>query len=73
MAFETLHYMKHKKFEKSGFMALTLDMSKAYDRVEWSFMECLLRRMGFHDNWVALVMECVDTRFCTHNLILKDG
>ena len=31
MAFETLHYMKHHQTGKSGFMALKLDMSKAYD------------------------------------------
>lgn len=34
MAFETLHYMKHHQSGKLGFMALKLDMSKAYDRVE---------------------------------------
>ena len=34
MAFETLHYMKHHQNGKSGFMALKLDMSKAYNRVE---------------------------------------
>ena len=34
MAFETLHYMRHHQNGKSGFMALKLDMSKAYDWVE---------------------------------------
>ena len=35
VAFETLHHMKMKKTGKNGFMAMKLDMSKAYDRVEW--------------------------------------
>ena len=34
IAFETLHHMKTQCSGKIGFMALKLDMSKAYDRVE---------------------------------------
>nr|XP_023881744.1 uncharacterized protein LOC111994118 [Quercus suber] len=59
MAFETLHYMKHHQSGKSGFMALKLDMSKAYDRVEWKYLELIMKGMGFADRWVALMMECI--------------
>ena len=59
MAFETLHYMKTQQNGSAGFMAVKLDMSKTYDRVEWSFLECLLRKMGFHNSWVDLMMECI--------------
>ena len=61
MTFETLHYMKHHQTGSSGFMALKLDMSKAYDRVEWKFLELVMKRMGFVENWVALMMECIST------------
>jgi len=37
VAYETLHHMKTKNSGKIGSMALKLDMSKAYDRVEWVF------------------------------------
>ena len=61
LAFETLHYMKHHQTGKLGFMALKLNMSKAYDRVEWAYLEALMRRIGFSDRWVALIMECIMT------------
>ena len=42
-------------------MALKMDMSKAYDRVEWLFLEKILLKMGFQALWVALIMECIST------------
>ena len=47
IAFETLHHMKTNCIGKKGFMALKMDMSKAYDRVEWIFLEKILLKMGF--------------------------
>ena len=47
VAFETLHYLKSKRREKSGFMALKLDTSKAYDRVGWIFLEKIMEKLGF--------------------------
>uniref|UniRef100_A0A2N9I5D1 Reverse transcriptase domain-containing protein n=1 Tax=Fagus sylvatica TaxID=28930 RepID=A0A2N9I5D1_FAGSY len=39
VAFETLHHMHNNKLGREGAMALKLDMSKAYDRVEWRYLE----------------------------------
>lgn len=61
VAFEALHSMNTRLKGRQGYMALKLDMSKAYDRVEWDFMETIMRRLGFHDRWVDLIMVCVQT------------
>ena len=39
VALETLYYMRNHSMSKFGFIALKLDMSKAYDRVKWKYME----------------------------------
>lgn len=42
-------------------MAVKTDMSKTYDRLEWSFIELVLKRLGFDKKWVGLIMQCVNT------------
>lgn len=42
-------------------MALKLDLSKAYDRVRWSFLEDTMRHLGFNDRWIHWVMHYVTT------------
>ncbi|CAH9130680.1 unnamed protein product [Cuscuta epithymum] len=61
VAFETHHYLKRKSAGKEGYVAIKLDMSKAYDRVSWRFLEAALKALGFDDRWTHLVIECVST------------
>jgi len=40
-------------------VGLKLDMSKAYNRVEWTFLEAIMWKLGFDARWIRLVMVCV--------------
>uniref|UniRef100_A0A803PJF5 Reverse transcriptase n=1 Tax=Cannabis sativa TaxID=3483 RepID=A0A803PJF5_CANSA len=60
VAQEVLHTIKHKK-GKGGLMAIKTDMSKAYDRLEWSFLLRVLRANGFSSLVCNLIMQCVTT------------
>ncbi|XP_042956302.1 uncharacterized protein LOC122292147 [Carya illinoinensis] len=71
IAYETLHGMNTRGRGKEGFMALKLDMSKAYDRVEWSFLERVMLRMGFDVKWVNLIMKCVSS--VTYAVLWKES
>jgi hypothetical protein len=57
---ELLHSFKTRKV-KEGFIALKIDLQKAYDRMNWKFLQAVLINYGFHETFVQWVMECVST------------
>jgi hypothetical protein len=55
------HFLFNNIQGNEGYMVLKLDMSKAYDRVEWDFVEAMLCKLGFAHQYVQLLMNCVRT------------
>jgi hypothetical protein len=61
IAFECLHALKNGNRNCRRFGAYKLDLTKAYDRVDWRCLERILQQLGFHNKWVQWVIECVST------------
>jgi hypothetical protein len=61
VAYESVHAIKNKRSSNIGACAVKLDVHKAYDRVEWVFLENMMRRLGFAEIWISLMMACVNS------------
>jgi hypothetical protein len=56
VAYETMHT---RMWGKTGYMGIKLNMSKAYNRVEWGFLEAVMSKLGFDPLWIKFIMVCV--------------
>jgi hypothetical protein len=61
IAYELTHYLMNQGEGGIGYAAIKLDISKAYDQVEWPFFEAMMRRLGINGTWTQLIMKCVCT------------
>lgn len=60
IAQEIIHSLG-KKRGKVGYMALKIDLEKAYDKIEWSFIKKMLVRINLPTNLIDIIMSCVST------------
>lgn len=56
---EIFHFLKNQRYGRKHNVAIKLDMSKAYDRVEWIFLELIMAKMGFCQRWISWMKECM--------------
>ncbi|GAU48097.1 hypothetical protein TSUD_238360 [Trifolium subterraneum] len=61
IATEVIHALKRKTQGRRGELALKIDISKAYDKVDWGFLRGVTTKMGFSDVWIQWVMMCVSS------------
>jgi len=59
VASETMHQISQKKSGRFEEMALKLDMSMAYNRVECAFLDKIMEKLGFNSRWHSLMMQCI--------------
>jgi hypothetical protein len=58
VAQEMVHSM-HKMRGKTGFVAIKVDLAKAYDRIRWSFIAEVLKEVGLPDELRSIIMHCI--------------
>ena len=44
-----------------GFILCKLDIEKAYDHVDWSFLCWVMKKMGFGEKWISWIRWCIST------------
>nr|KYP71396.1 Retrovirus-related Pol polyprotein LINE-1 [Cajanus cajan] len=57
---EVVHSMRNKK-GKVGWMAIKIDLEKAYDRLKWCFVKDTLQDIGLPASFINLIWACIST------------
>jgi hypothetical protein len=70
VAYKTMHTIENKK-GKFGYCAVKLDMHKAYDRVEWLFLENALIQLGFNSEWSNYLWLVSSLRSTKSDIMIK--
>ncbi|KAI5342138.1 hypothetical protein L3X38_010013 [Prunus dulcis] len=68
-AFETIHCLKRRGESGKKKAILKLDMTKAYDRVEWVFLEWMMHTMEFPNRFIQLIMGCIT--YVSYSLLIQ--
>lgn len=57
---EIIHSFNLKSWSSQAFI-LKIDLAKAFDRIEWTFISDALHRLGLNINFINLIHACIST------------
>ena len=60
IAQEVIHTIRRKR-GRVGYMALKIDLEKAYDKLEWNFIRVMLIRANLPEDLIDIILSCVST------------
>ncbi|KAL6228116.1 hypothetical protein ACLB2K_002070 [Fragaria x ananassa] len=69
VATEVAHFLHTNRTAANDHFSLKLDISKAYDRLEWEYIRRILLKLGFAIEWVNLIMTTLNTQFVRNQWI----
>lgn len=69
IAHEVLNWVKKQKKGTLFTGIMKVDLSKAYDRIRWDFVEAVLVKMNFPEKWIKWILQCISTDFSYSILI----
>ena len=58
---QELIYSLKKRKGNDGYMVVKIDLEKAYDRLEWSFVRMMLKHFGFPANIINFIMSYISS------------
>ncbi|KAL9687729.1 hypothetical protein QQ045_032136 [Rhodiola kirilowii] len=65
IANEVSHFINKSRSQRHVYASLKLDMAKAFDKIEWDFLELMMKKLGFDADWVDRVLTYVHSaRYC---------
>lgn len=67
MTYETLHTLNTHNTKKKK----KRHISKAYDRVEWSFLKTMMNKMRFDYRRISLIMECKFISSVSYSILIN--
>nr|KYP64364.1 Transposon TX1 uncharacterized [Cajanus cajan] len=70
VANEAIHYLRCNNKKTKHEAALKIDISKAFDRLSWNYLRCIMERLGFCNKWVSWMMMCITS---VHFQVLLNG